>query len=252
MLRIGLTPCFMYKDPARNVFGHKNLTYMENDMVNYVSKYKNLPLLIPELSKDMLEIFLKQCDGVIFQGGSDLSPLSYGKDFLDKEKWPGDHFRDLYEFKILDYCVKHKIPIFGICRGLQLINAYFKGTLHQDLSTNTKTKVEHRCASKYDNLHHSVKLENNLLKEIYKKDIIEVNSIHHQGIDKLGHGLIKEASCPDDNLIEAFTYENMKEHYILAVQWHPEFSKTLGEKIVSPSPLIENFIQAVKDHKGKE
>lgn len=251
MLKIGLTPCFMYKDPSRNVFGHKNLTYMENDMVDYVANHKHMPLLIPNLSEDMLEVFLKQCDGIIFQGGTDVSPLSYGKEYLNQEKWPGDHYRDLYEFKILDFCVKNKVPIFGICRGFQVINAYFKGTLHQDLYTDTKTKVEHRCAEKYDNVHHSVKLESHLLKELYKKEVIEVNSIHHQGIEKLGHDLIVEASSTEDNLIEAFTYKNMKEHYILAVQWHPEFSKTLGDKIVSPTPLIENFIQAVKDYKGK-
>jgi putative glutamine amidotransferase len=249
MLNIGLTPCFMYKDPSRNVFGHKELTYMENEMVEYVSNSTNLPFLIPLLEDELLTKFLDNCDGIIFQGGSDLSPTSYNRDFLDEKKWPGDKFRDLYEFKILDYCVLKKIPIFGICRGFQIINAYFKGTLHQDLQTTTGTTIEHRCAKKYDHVHHDVILEDSLLQKLYKEKKIKVNSVHHQGIEILGQGLVKEAYCPDDNLIEAYTNNDMKNHYILAVQWHPEFSKTLGDSIASPTPLINDFFKASKAFK---
>jgi putative glutamine amidotransferase len=244
MLNIGLTPCFMYKDPSRIVFGHKDLTYMENEMVKYVAGDNNLPFLIPFLEEPLLYKFLDNCDGIILQGGSDLSPKSYGQDFLDMQKWPGDHFRDIYEFKILDYCFKKKIPIFGICRGLQVINTYLKGTLHQDLKLKTNTTVIHRCAEKYDHIHHEVILEESLLKKVYQNDKIMVNSVHHQGIEKLGRGLVKEAYCPQDNLIEAFSHENMEDHYILAVQWHPEFSHTLGNKVTSPQPLIEHFYHA--------
>ena len=243
----------MYKDPSRKVFGHKNLTYMENDMVKYVSNSTHLPYLIPLLEDELLNTFLSRCDGIIFQGGSDLSPHSYGKDFLDEQKWPGDIFRDKYEFKILDYCVKHKVPVFGICRGFQIINTYFKGTLHQDLATNLKTPIEHRCAQKYDHVFHDVIINGTILNKLYPEKKISVNSVHHQGVEILGKNLRSEAYCPDDNLIEAFSYKDMNEHYLFAVQWHPEFSETIKEKVVSPNPLIEMFFKASLTYqKGKK
>ncbi len=252
MLNIGLSPCFMYKDPKRAVFGHKNLSYMENEMVDYVAETGHRPLLIPFLKDQQLFSFLDLCDGVLLQGGTDLSPRSYNEPFLNKNKWPGDEFRDQYELKIIKYCCEKKKPLFGICRGFQILNAYFEGTLYQDLKEVTQTKREHRCAEKYDHIFHKVILNGKILKNIYQKETLKINSIHHQGIKKLGKDLVQEAICPDDQLIEAFSYKNMNEHFILGVQWHPEFSKTLKEIVDSPTPLIHYFINEVTKFKNKD
>lgn len=252
MLKIGLTPCFMYKDPSRVVFGHKNLTYMENDMVDYVAKDSHLPLLIPLLNDKLLEKFLDECDGVVFQGGVDLSPETYGEPFLDKDKWPGDKFRDNYELKVMNLCHQKKIPVLGICRGFQLINAFFKGTLYQDIYTEIETSVKHRCADEYDKINHEVTLENGYLSQLYGKELIKVNSVHHQGIKKLGKDLVLEGVSREDDIIEAYRYKDMDEHYILAIQWHPEFSHTLGEKIDSPAPIIDDFLKHVEIFKNKK
>ncbi|MCO4794051.1 MAG: gamma-glutamyl-gamma-aminobutyrate hydrolase family protein [Bacteriovoracaceae bacterium] len=248
MIKIGLTACFMYPDPSRIVFGHKSLTYMENDMLRYIMRDGVLPILIPDLPFDQLTPILKELDGIVFQGGVDLSPESYGDDFLNKEKWPGDKYRDDYELKIADYAFKNDIPMLGICRGFQLLNAYFGGKLHQDLETEIQTPMEHRNAETYDTIHHSVELTTKgYLSNLYNnKSKIEVNTVHHQGVKDLGADLVEEARCPDDNLIEAFTYKNMDRKYVLGVQWHPEFSPTIKDKVDDPTPIYDDFLKAIE------
>ena len=70
-----------------------------------------------------------------------------------------------------------------------------------------------------------------------------MNTVHHQGVKTLGRDLIVDAICPDDKLIEAFHYKNMKEHFVLAVQWHPEFSHTIKDIVISPQPLLDYFLK---------
>jgi putative glutamine amidotransferase len=70
-----------------------------------------------------------------------------------------------------------------------------------------------------------------------------VNSVHHQGIKILGKNLIVDAICSEDQLIEAFHYEDMNKNFVLAVQWHPEFSHTLKDKVVDPKPLLDMFLK---------
>ncbi len=252
MIKIGLTACFMYPDPSRIVFGHKSLTYMENDMVRYITRDGIMPILIPDLPKEQLIPILNELDGIVFQGGVDLSPETYGDEFLNKERWPGDKHRDDYEIMIANWAFKNNKPMLGICRGFQLLNAFFGGKLYQDLETETKTSMEHRNAETYDRIHHSVDLiAGGYISELYdNKTKIEVNTVHHQGVKVLGQDLIEEARCPDDNLIEAFRYKDMKRKYVLGVQWHPEFSPTLGEKVDDPTPLYDDFLKAVEERRG--
>ncbi len=250
MLKIGLSACFMYPDPTRVVFGHKSLTYMENDMARYVARDGILPVLIPDLPQEQLHSILEQLDGIVFQGGADLCPETYGEPYLDKERWPGDKHRDCYELALADFFFKKGLPILGICRGFQLLNAYFGGTLHQDISTVLQSPTEHRNAQTYDRVHHGVTLtRGGWLASLYGKENLEVNSVHHQCVKSLGHGLSVEACSSTDGIIEAYTYQGLQGNYLAAVQWHPEFSPTLKGIVDEPNPIIESFISAVKKKK---
>jgi putative glutamine amidotransferase len=247
MLKIGVTSCFFYPDVKRTVFGPKSLNYLEVDMANYLAGKDIMPIMIPDLKGESLNSFLSEMDGLVFQGGSDLSPKSYDEPFLNEERWPGDYYRDQYELKIMDYAFKNKKPVFGICRGFQLVNTYFKGKLYQDLETETKTTVKHRDAIEYDRVQHLVRCEeDSLLKKLYNKDEIKINSVHHQGLKILGDDLIVEARCTEDNLVEAFRYNNMDENYIYCVQWHPEFSHTLIGSIDPSEVLYDMFINRIR------
>lgn len=247
MIRLGVSACFMYPDTSRAVFGHKSLAYLEQDMARYLARPGVMPILIPDLAEKELFAFLDQLDGLVMQGGADLAPGTYGEEPIENGRWPGDSYRDQYELRIFDYMFKKKKPIFAICRGFQLANVYFAGTLYQDLTLQTKTSVQHRCAEKYDRIHHEVVCtEASLLADIYNQKSLEVNSVHHQGIKKLGKNLVIDATSAEDELIEAFHYKDMNEHYVLAVQWHPEFSATLGDTVSSPGPLLDHFLAAIK------
>lgn len=244
-----MTPCFFYKDPSRVVFGHKNLTYMENDMVNYLARLGVMPYLLPDLPDELLKQYLDEADGFVVQGGSDLSPESYGEEFLDKERWPGDKYRDDFELKVIDYAFKNKKPIYGICRGFQVLNAYFGGTLHQDINSEIKTNEVHRDADQYDHINHPIDVsDGGLLHKLYdgaKK--LQVNSVHHQAVKKLGEGLVVDAVSSSDQIVEAFHYEG--DQCVFGVQWHPEFSPTLGDKVCDPTPLYDYFLKQVENSK---
>lgn len=248
MLKVGLSSCFMYPDVKRKVFGPKSLTYVENDMVNFFSNKDLMPILIPDLSDEKLGKYLDNVSGLVLQGGSDVSPLSYGEEGIKDNKWPGDKHRDDYELRLIKLALDRNLPILGICRGFQILNTYFKGTLYQDLNTQTDTKVKHRDAIEYDSVNHSVDLKDDaLLKKVYKKEKIQINSVHHQGVKELGKNLVWEATSTDDGLCEAFRYDDMEKHWIWGVQWHPEFTFNLKDQLDSSEPILNEFIKQLKN-----
>ena len=251
MLKIGISACFMYPDPSRIVFGKKTLNYLENDMARYIARKGVLPVLLPDLPEEILMDLLEEMDGFVFQGGNDLAPQSYGEEPILAGKWMGDAYRDQYELKIMDYAVKAGKPVFGICRGLQLMNVYFGGTLYQDIATQKENAIQHRDAEQYDHLLHAVSFkEGKLLDRIYgKSSPMKVNSVHHQAIKDLGKELEVWAVCPDDGIIEAIGYTGAEEGKVMAVQWHPEFSESLSEQLLDKHRLLDVFLNHVKEAK---
>lgn len=153
-----------------------------------------------------------KCDGLLLPGGGDIDPVYYGEEMNGSDE--PDRELDKAQRDILDAFVKAKKPILGICRGMQLINIYFGGSLHQDLVT----RDIHTRKNDNDSIH-SVKSveEGNLFEKFYGKTF-NINSAHHQGTKKLGKGL-KEVLRSDDGVCEAVIHEELP---IIATQFHPE------------------------------
>ncbi|WHE87006.1 gamma-glutamyl-gamma-aminobutyrate hydrolase family protein [Lachnoanaerobaculum gingivalis] len=153
-----------------------------------------------------------KCDGLLLPGGGDIDPVYYGEEMNGSDE--PDRELDKAQREILDAFVKAKKPILGICRGMQLINIYFGGSLHQDLGT----RDIHTRKNGNDSIH-SVKSveEGNLFEKLYGKTF-NINSAHHQGTKKLGKGL-KEVLRSDDGVCEAVIHEELP---IIATQFHPE------------------------------
>ena len=251
MIHIGVSACFMYPDSERPFFGPKLLSYIENDMANYLTRMGIIPVLLPNLPHEKMKPLLDKMDGFVFQGGSDISPSSYGESHINKDKWPGDPERDRYELKIMDYAFNLAKPILGICRGCQLINVYFKGTLVQDVSLEINTPVIHRDPTVYDFIHHDIEIiPGGYLENLYGNiPQPKVNSVHHQAIKDVGEDLMIEAISPQDELIEALSYEGEGDKFILGVQWHPEFFYNIKDKLIDADPLYDLFLKHVLDQK---
>ena len=244
MIKIGVSACFMHPDMDRNVFGPKRLSYIENDMANYVVRKGIIPVLIPDVVDEYLEDILAEMDGFVFQGGVDLAPETYGESPIGS--WKGDAYRDQYELRIMDFAIKNSKPILGICRGFQLMNAYFGGTLYQDTLTQNSEAGNHRSAKLYDTVKHPINfVAGKFLEELYvdEKDPY-VNTVHHQAVKDLGNDLEVFATSPD-GLIEAFGYNKEPDGKVMGVQWHPEFFHTIKDELIDANKLYNAFLSHI-------
>lgn len=184
-------------------------------------------------------VYSDEYDGLILTGGADIEPSRYGQPVNGSVAM--DAARDEAEWMLIDAFLRAKKPIFGICRGCQILNAYFGGTLHQDI----ETKARHRLDPNLPYLIHSVVANDPFLEDLYGKEFA-VNSCHHQAIDRLGEGLRITAVCPDDGIVEAFAHESLP---VFAVQWHPEklCGSYLRPDATDGSPLFTHFIRLCRE-----
>ena len=251
MIKLAVSSCLMHPDITRATFGPKQLDYVENDMARYLASSDVMPVLMPDLDDDILACYMDEMDGLVLQGGADLAPETYGEEPIGR--WLGDRKRDLYEIRLIELALERNLPILGICRGMQLLNAFYGGTLYQDLGTQINPTIVHRDAVQYDSVHHSVEhAKDSLLAEVYQTKTMLVNSVHHQGVKVLGTDLVVESVCLEKNLVEAFRYRNLSEQFVWAVQWHPEFNHSLKGTIPSGTPIIERFVAEVKRRKASQ
>ena len=209
--KIGISPRLLHPQPgARGVFT-KILHYVEDGIAQWLQSRHALLFVLP-LSQRAGH-YAEALDGLVLQGGADISPLAYGEQPL-KPEWEGDPVRDRYEIELVRAFTAAKKPILGICRGAQMINVALGGSLHQDIPA-------HR-SDDYDQHAHEVRLEpgSGLARLYGETGPRRVISIHHQAIKRLAPGLQVEARA-DDDVIEAV--RGTGSSYICAVQWHPEF-----------------------------
>ena len=154
-------------------------------------------------------------DMLLLPGGGDVEPWRYGAENTASAVEPG---RDEAEFRLLETFLAAGKPILGVCRGLQVINVYFGGTLHQDIPGHSQVQGRDR--------RHGSRIAPSILRELYG-DALEVNSAHHQAVDRLGAGL-RAVQWGEDGVVEALVHDCFP---ILALQWHPERLEETGERL---------------------
>ncbi len=212
--------------------------------VSSIAESGGIPVLVPlGLSPMQMDDLLNRLDGLLFSGGGDILPETYGSqshsrvDNIDPD-------RDRVEIYLLERIMELKRPFFGICRGLQLINVALGGTLYEDLLDQYPGSLSHQTPETLprDHLWHSVIIDpNSQIHQIMQQTEAQVNSQHHQGIRQLAASLKPSAYSPD-GVIEAF--ELPEYPFGVAVQWHPEWLK----KDPAMQALFNSFIHSATNH----
>ena len=203
---------------------------VNNTYINSILKNGGVPYLIPVTDDvEVLRQIVAQLDGIVFTGGEDFAPAYYGKEEHEK-LGEVNVTRDTYDLTLLKLATDRNIPTLGICRGLQLINVGMGGTLYQDLPAEKPSDINHRQEEEGTVPTHSVSVvEGSVMHNIFGKQEIQVNTFHHQAIDKLAPGL-KIVGWSNDSvpeLIEAYPHRQ-----ILGTQFHPEIFTAAGDALM--------------------
>lgn len=214
-----------------------------------------LPLLLPLApSEKLVAEYVRRADGIYLTGGDDIQPELYLDPVpprLRKTVGPNDPRRDLLETLLVKEVFAQRKPLLAICRGHQILNVALGGTLIVDIPSQVKSTINHSQLVHKDRVVHEVKLEGgSLLEGVFGRDSIQVNSSHHQAIDRLAPGL-KVTGRSSDGIIEVVELREEDKGllpYMLSVQFHPE-------RLVRGYPeyveLFRSFVAAcAKNRKG--
>ena len=242
--RIGISACRFPPDAARSTYRSKTLLFIEQSVAHELQRFGARAYMLPTLPATMGDAadLLADLDGLVLHGGVDVAPSSYGQEALRPE-WSGDPERDAYELALIGACILQRKPLFGICRGMQLLNVFFGGTLHQDLGDESPTSTTHRNRERYDLHTHAVTVApgSQLARMYGDAAYLQVNSLHHQGIDRLARDLCVEATSTPDGVIEAVRGVSGSS-WVYGVQWHPEFHDDRLPELAPAAPLWTTFL----------
>lgn len=252
-LRIGISARIFHPEPGGVGLRSKNLQYLEESIAQWVMSRDVLVFMIPTVntggllhpSNITLRHYARHLDALVLQGGADVSPQSYSE-LATRPEWGGDRARDVYELELLHEFVDAGKPVLGICRGCQLINVAFGGTLYQDIAAEAPAASAH-VNEQYDKLHHAISFTkgSSLAALFPKQGEALVNSIHHQAVKDLGRDITVEARSHGDNIIEAIRYQ--RANFVMGLQWHPEFHSAGSLELLDCTPILDTFLRAARE-----
>lgn len=220
---------------------------LASDYVNSITRAGGVPVIIPvvENIEDVM-VLIEKLDGVVFTGGSDVSPDLYGEN-PKNGLGPVQPVRDKHEVELFKRIYENTdIPVLGICRGLQIINVALGGNLFQDLKNEWVGEFNHapNRYPKYYPTHEINIVKDSKLHDIFQTENLKVNSFHHQGVKILAEPL-KATMKAEDGMIEGV--EIPGDRFIAAVQWHPEM---MVEKYDYSLTYFEKFVEICSKKQG--
>lgn len=227
--------------PYHNI--EKNEPYMRPAYMKAIRAAGGIPVILPlEADEEDLRQLLAHADGVLFTGGPDIHPFSFGE---ETQRFCGNVSmkRDSMELLLLTLSMEMKKPLLGICRGVQLINIGLGGDVYQDILSQFKEDfpIAHTQPFGYEIPSHTVSVtDGTLLSKITQSGTIRVNSMHHQAVRKVAPGLVASGFAPG-GLIE--TVEMPDYPFFLGVQWHPEY---LWDHDDAARRIFECFVDAAR------
>lgn len=217
-------------------------TYINQEYVRSLSLAGAVPLLLPviEDEEEAIREQIERVDGILLSGGQDINPLKYGE---EPQRQLGFIFPEVDEYQLTAARIAARLhkPMFGICRGMQVMNVAFGGTLYQDLSQVAEQHLKHFQQSKMYVPGHTVEIsEGTRLHQIFGQQAIITNSFHHQAVKEVAPGFVANARAKD-GVIEGM--ERTEGVFAMGVQWHPEMMVNKNDAMLK---LIQSFVRAVE------
>jgi putative glutamine amidotransferase len=220
------------------------------DYVEGVAGAGGAPVVLPPTGDEgAAEAVIQSLDGLLLSGGSDLDPGYYGEEPVSELGITLPE-RDAFEMALVRLALRRGIPVFGICRGMQVLNVALGGTLYQDLPSQWEWDVlKHRQDTPKWQPAHEVRVrEGSYIAEVMGREVVKVNSYHHQGIRVLAEELVATGRS-SDGVIEAVEAADLSERWLLGVQWHAEAMRGAGPQQES---LFEAHVSAAERHAVRE
>ncbi|MDR1615891.1 MAG: gamma-glutamyl-gamma-aminobutyrate hydrolase family protein [Syntrophomonadaceae bacterium] len=218
--------------------------YVPRTYIEAVLKSGGIPVVVPLIRDDSTIVeLLRSVDGIIFPGGGDFAPAYYHEKPIP-QMGSVNAPRDTFEIRLIHLAADNGLPLLGICRGLQLINIAFGGSLYQDIPAQYYDKsVSHRQKNSNSEPSHSVIVEDStVFSKIVGDKILMVNSAHHQAVKRLADGFTISGKAAD-GIVEAMEKIDSA-NWILGVQFHPEL-------LVSKDKTLLKIFQKFVDKAGK-
>jgi putative glutamine amidotransferase len=198
-----------------------------------------VPVVIPPLGPEATDALMEGLSAVCISGGPDIDPVGYGQD-PHPDLGPTEVDLDNFELTVARAADRRRMPILGICRGMQALNVARGGTLHQHLPGLPGPKLDHRQTVAGEEPTHAVDVEpESQVAALLGRESLRVNSFHHQAIDRLGTGLGAVAWAPD-GVVEAV--EAPFRSFVVGVQWHAECLTDMEEQLA----LFGGFVEAAR------
>ena len=220
------------------------------DIENYINAIKEFggePLLFASLKKSIDEHrasipeYLEKIDGLLLPGGGDINPALFFEE-RHHAVYNVSRSRDALEIWLCQDALKADLPVFGICRGIQVMSVAMRGSLYQDVPDQIIDLLPHSRDENDEDSQHDIEIKpDSLLRKLVGKNADEVNSAHHQAINEVGEGFVVTARS-EDGIIEAI--EGKPEQFVLGVQYHPERMTEPSEFREHRRKLFEAFIKA--------
>ncbi|MFL5825614.1 MAG: gamma-glutamyl-gamma-aminobutyrate hydrolase family protein [Thermoleophilaceae bacterium] len=206
-------------ETARWSFWEQPAHLVADSYVSAVQRTGAIALILP-IDARAPEALLDRIDGLMLIGGADIDPEAYDaeRDPKTEATYPE---RDSFETTLLRGALERELPVFGICRGMQLMNVALGGTLLQDLTADDGTNPHRKALGSFEGTEHEVRLDpGSLVARASGEEVHVARCHHHQGIDRVGEGLSVSGRAVVDGLPEAV--EASDGRWLLGVQWHPE------------------------------
>jgi putative glutamine amidotransferase len=246
-----LTTSFADEDPS-SFSERKDFEYIcaKRPYIECLSFAGSLPLIVPfRFEKENLQHLAEMADGLLLPGGDDIHPRHYGVEDIHENSGPFSHERDEMEIELANFFITLGKPVFGICRGAQILNVALGGTLYQDIGSEFSTSIQHEYnisvskLNRYtEDIHEVHLLEDTALADFFGREKITTNSLHHQSVKEIAASL-RVSAIAEDGVIEAIESKDMNAQWILGVQWHPE---TITKEHPEQAVLFEKFVEAAK------